>query len=210
MPGHLSSAATRNPARAIALGKRCLRYLAGTRTHGIVLYPMASDGASCVGPRELTCHGDASYEEGYAQTGVLIQIGGMTVAWKSTKQVQVPRSTAEAEVTAMAYSGQYLEGVQALLESIGIRLTMPTLYCDNRAACYLVKGSNGWRTKALVNRVLGLRSLIELGKLAILYKPTAEMAADLLTKFMQKGVLQRCRLLIGCMASPTLQGVKGS
>ena len=35
----ISSAATRVPARAIALGKRCLRYLAGTRTHGVSLFP---------------------------------------------------------------------------------------------------------------------------------------------------------------------------
>ena len=37
----LSSAATKAPRGAIALGKRTLRYLAGTREHGILLEPRA-------------------------------------------------------------------------------------------------------------------------------------------------------------------------
>ena len=90
---------------------------------------------------------------------------------------------------------------------MGVQLKRPTLFCDNRAACCLTTGSNDWRTKALVNKVLGLRSLVELGILEISFKSTLEMAADILTKFMKKGVIQRCRQLIGCMALPTSQGV---
>ena len=93
---------------------------------------------------------------------------------ENTKQVQAPRSTAESEVTAMAYAGQTLEGVMGLYESMGIQLKRPTLFCDNRAACCLTTGSNGWRTKTLVNTVLGLRSLVKLNLLAIVFKPTAK------------------------------------
>ena len=50
--------------------------------------------------------GDAPYEEGWSQTGALIKYRGMTITWKSVKHIQVPRSTAEAEVTAMAFSDQ--------------------------------------------------------------------------------------------------------
>ena len=46
---------------------------------------------------------------------------------ESTKQVQVPRPTAESEVTAMAFAGQDLEGLKALLESMGVPLNTPTL-----------------------------------------------------------------------------------
>ena len=116
----LSSAATKAPRRAIALGKRTLRYLAGTREHGLLLEPRAggsvSGGGGGVirsrgsgGTPVLEGFGDASYEEGWAKTGVLIKYRGMLVSWKSTKQPQVPRSTAESECTAMAYASQFLE-----------------------------------------------------------------------------------------------------
>ena len=76
----LSSAAKRAPLRAVALGKRCLRYLAGTREHGIHV----GSGQRCQGSGpELEAHGDASYEVGVAQTGVLAKLDGMTISWEA-------------------------------------------------------------------------------------------------------------------------------
>ena len=80
---------------------------------------------------------------------------------------------------------------------MSVDLNIPVLFCDNRAAVFLTQGSAEWRTKALVNRVIGLRSLEQLGNLVITYKPTSEMAADVLTKYMKKGILQKCRALVG-------------
>ena len=100
------------------------------------------------------------------------------------KQVQVPRSTAESEVTAMAFSAQYVEGLKALFEDIFVSLDTPILWCDNRAAAHLTSSPGEWRTKALVNRVMGVRSLIELNVLLVRFKATLDMQADVLTKFM--------------------------
>ena len=106
----------------------------------------------------------------------------------------------------MAYAGQFMEGIESLYLSMGIDLNTPVLYCDNRAACYLTQGTGEWRTKALINRILGLTRLAELRVLDIKYKPTTEMAADIMTKFMKRNVVQRCRQLVGCIALPALQG----
>ena len=202
----LASAATKQPKRAIALGKRTLRYLAGTRDHGIMLAPNASKRSDCLhaqgrgtGTPPLEGFGDASYEEGWGQTGVVVKYLGMLVAWKSTKQPQVPRSTAESECTAMAYAAQFLEGVQCLFIDMRVETGIPALYCDNRAAVHLSSGSSEWRTKALVNRILGVKSLIELGQLIVLFKPTLDMEADLLTKFMGNKLLSKQRKLLGCI-----------
>ena len=75
----------------------------------------------------------------------------------------------------------------------------PALYCDNRAAVQLSSGSSEWRTKALVNRILGVKSLIELGQLIVLFKPTLDMEADLLTKYMGNKLLSKQRKLLGCV-----------
>ena len=98
----------------------------------------------------------------------------------------------------MAYTAQYLEGIEAFYHSMFVPLEVPIVYCDNRAAGHLVSGSNEWRTKALVNRVLGVKSLVELGQLIVEFKATAEMQADVLTKFMTAGILRRQRQLLGC------------
>ena len=99
----------------------------------------------------------------------------------------------------MAYTAQHLEGIEALYHTMFMPLEIPVLYCDNRAAGHLLSGSNEWRTKALVSRVLGVKSLIELGQLLVEFKATAEMQADLLTKFMSAGTLRRQRQLLGCV-----------
>ena len=72
----------------------------------------------------------------------------------------------------MAYASQYLEGIECLFVDLGIQVGVPTLYCDNRAAVHVSSGSSEWRTKSVVNRILGVRSLIELGQLTLLFKPT--------------------------------------
>ena len=67
----LASAATRAPQRALALGTRVLRYLAGTRTHGLELrIPIRPREGGGESEAILEGVGDASYEEGWAQTGV--------------------------------------------------------------------------------------------------------------------------------------------
>ena len=118
----LASATTQSPPRAIALGKNTLHECAGRRDHRIVTRGASGEThrprvGGCSPPRSpesgrplaLECFGDASYEEGYAQTGVNIKLFGVNICWKSTQQPQVPRSTAESECTAMAYAGQMLE-----------------------------------------------------------------------------------------------------
>ena len=123
----------------------------------------------------------------------------MLVAWTITKQPQVPRITADSECTAMAYAAQCVEGVRRLFVDARVETGTPTLYCDNRAAVHLSSGSSEWRTKALVNRILGVKSLIELGQMIVLFRPTLEMEADLLTKYIGNKLLSKQRKLLGCI-----------
>ena len=143
--------------------------------------------------------GDASYEAGWAQTGVLTKYRGMVVMWTSSKQPHAPRSTAESEWTAMAHNSQYLEGAACLLYSMRLAIGVPVLYCDNRAAAHLTAGSSERRPQALVSKHMGAKSLIELGILLVEFEATAEMQADVLTKFMSAGILWRQRQLVGCV-----------
>ena len=99
----------------------------------------------------------------------------------------------------MAYTAQFVEGLKALFEDIGVALGTPVLWCDNRAAVHLTSSPGEWRTKTLVNRVLGVRSLVELKVLLVKCKATLDMQAGVLTKFMGGKSLSRQRELVGCV-----------
>ena len=128
------SAATRCPERALALGKKCLSYLSGTRDHGVALTVEHTLRPVRGWRAKLEAYGDASYEEGWAQTGVLVTYKGMTISWTSTKQVQVPRGTAESEVAAMADVPHTVDCTAWLYHTMRIAIGKPTLHCDIRAA----------------------------------------------------------------------------
>ena len=64
---------------------------------------------------------------------------------------------------------------------------------------HLTSSPGEWRTKALVNRVLGVRSLVELGALLVHFKATFDMQADVLAKLMDGKILSRQRELVGCV-----------
>ena len=102
----------------------------------------------------------------------------------------------------MAYASQVLEGIACLFHTMGVPIAKPLLYCDNRAAAHLSHGSNEWRTKALTNKILGVRSLGELGFLDLQFMPTADMQADCLTKLLGNKLTTRQRQLVGCVPPP--------
>ena len=99
----------------------------------------------------------------------------------------------------MAFSAQYVEGLTAFFEGIYTPLDTPILWRDNHAAVHITSSPGGRRTKALVNRVLGVRSLVELAVLLVRSKATLGTQADVLTKFMGGKFLSRQRELVGCV-----------
>ena len=183
----MSSRSTTNPTWALKVGKRILRYLLGTKSHVMVFIRSAN--------KEVTINvfADASFDTEMAQTGVNVYICDGLVEWRSVKQLQVPRSTAEAEVTSLHIGGIVLEGVKALLESMGLRVVSSTLWGDNAASIFLTQGQGSWKTRCLANRAAGLRSRVESGDLVVSYVGTKDQRADGLTKCLPVPATQRMR-----------------
>ena len=175
--GQASSWAARDPKRSLAIGKRILRYLAGTRDLGLAF--TKQDGM------DFTAYTDANFEATRSMTGSLITFGGSPLCWKSGRQAQVARSTADSELTALASTYSMAENVKALLESMGLPIKVINMLCDNRAAIILATGEGGSsKTKALMNRVCLVKEAVALGMLVIAYVATDEQRADCLTKFL--------------------------
>ncbi|CAK0841691.1 unnamed protein product, partial [Prorocentrum cordatum] len=193
----LSSHACRAPTWALKLGKRILRYVLGTRRFGLVVRPFSgSPGAHRAGrPLELKLdvYADASFETDTSQSGVAVFVGDVLVDWRSQRQPQVARSTAEAEVTALNVGLLMLEGAEATLCSMGVRLSVPTLWGDNAASLFLARGQGSWRTRALANRAAALRSRLEMGTLDLVKVASEDQRADGLTKVFAAPAMARIR-----------------
>ena len=106
-------------------------------------------------------YGDASFAVKRSQTGTVVKVGENTICWRSSKQPQVAKSTADSEVTAMAATAILGDYVKSLRESLVIPTTTFELECDNRAAIVLGTGEGSWKTKALANRVQSVKESVE-------------------------------------------------
>jgi len=119
--------------------KRVLRYLRGTRTHGIVYMHTASmDQVSHPQKLELCAHTDASWGDDLnrrrSTIGYVVFMGGVPVAWKSKLSSCVAGSTMEAEVIAANEGGRELVWLRNMTcEVMRCTLDASRLYMDNAA-----------------------------------------------------------------------------
>ena len=189
----LASQAASNPQWALRLGKRILRYLAGTRSHGLVFKPQGE-------AMKLEVYADASFEPEVSQTGVSTFLGGCLVDWRSCKQPQPARSTAEAEITALSMGCVMLEGAEAVLGSMGIRPSLVQMWGDNSASLCIATGQGSWRTRALANRASALRARTQQETLSLGFVGTQDQRADGLTKTFSVQGMQQVRKALGLRA----------
>lgn len=157
--------------------KRVFRYLLGTKTLSLTY-----GGAR----RELEgfVNADsATQEHRRAISGYTFLVDGGAVSWASKKQELVTLSTAEAEYVATTHAAKEAVWLRRLIGEVFAPLTDPTpLYNDNQAAIALTKdGSYHARTKHIDVRYHFIRYSIDAGSIRLLYCPTGDMTADILS-----------------------------
>lgn len=160
--------------------KRVLRYLAGTRTRGIV-YGGVEHSPLC-GYSDADWAGDQ--DSARSTSGYVFTLNGGAISWRSSKQKSVAKSTTEAEYMASSDAAQEAVWVRYLLPELGQGLDGPTtIQGDNMGAIALAKNPiDHKRTRHINVSYHFVRELIANGTLAFKYIPTNEMVADGLTK----------------------------
>lgn len=170
--------------------KRVLRYIAGTRDFGITFgidtnaEPVGytdSDWGGCRDSRKST-------------SGYIFMIAGAPVCWRSKKQTIVATSSCEAEYVASCSAAKEAVWLSRLLKDIqGHTKPLPIcVFADNQGS--IDSGKNQavtQRNKHIDIQYHYVRDVVAQGKVKFVYCPTNDMAADALTKPLDRVLFEK-------------------
>ena len=196
--GLMSSWTVRSPSFVTKLGLRILAYLANTKDYRLVLTP--KDG------QELEIFTDASFApfSDRSISGIVVQLSGRCIFWKSRRQTLVSLSTAESELIAACEGVVLGQSIEALISELLDGEVRKELRVDNVAAITLAEGGGSQRTRHLRVRASFLKEMIDKGSLQVLHCPGEVQLADCLTKALAAPRLQRLNLMLGICAQEEL------
>jgi Reverse transcriptase (RNA-dependent DNA polymerase) len=163
--------------------KRVLRYLKGTREHGLTYQRAAAHDDELI----ITGYADASFADDTTNrrstTGYAFTLAGAAIIWRSKQQPLVTLSTTEAEYVALCQASQEVPPMARLFEFLGFPLGTVTIFEDNAAALFLAQDSFATlRTKHIDVKYHFVREQIKAGRVDVVAIPTREQCADVLTK----------------------------
>jgi hypothetical protein len=147
------------------------------------------DQALTYGMEQRDLHGytdadGASQEHRHMISGYTFIIDGSAVSWSSRKQELVTLSTAEAKYVAVMHATKECIWLCRLTGELFPSLqTQTMLFCDNQAALKLATDDNYHAcTKHIDIRFHFIRQVIASGTIKMVYCPTDDMMANMLTK----------------------------
>jgi hypothetical protein len=162
--------------------KHLFRYLRGSMDYRLTYAPDPS-------PSQLfTTYSDADHggnpDNGCSTSAYVVKMGTGAISWMSRLQSIVALSTMEAEFISAVSAGQEIVWMRSFLGELGYSFDAPSLLLvDNQLAIQVAHNpEHHGRMKHLDLRFFWLRDMVNSGVIAVRYIPTADMAADLLTK----------------------------
>jgi len=173
---------------------RCIKYLRDTAELKLTLE--AEKGMSIA--RWWVDGSFAVHRDLRSHTGSVLSLGKGAVIAQSSKQKLNTRSSTEAELIAVDDTMGNLMWTMNFLRSQGYS-TGTRLYQDNMSAMLLErngKASSGKRTRHLNIRHFFVTDQIRNGNVAVVYCPTDDMVADVLTKPLQGSKFKKFRQLL--------------
>ena len=165
--------------------KRIFRYLKGTMNFGLK-YEKSAD-AELIGFADADWAGDI--DDRHSTTGNVFIMAGGAISWLSRKQPVVSLSTTEAEYVSLCTATQEAVWLRKLLSDIKVVPTRPTtIREDNQGAIAVARNPvSHARTKHIDIKYHYVREALNNGFIELVYCPTEQMTADILTKPLPRG-----------------------
>jgi hypothetical protein len=183
--------------------KRALRYLQGTIDQGIVFSSNLNNPNMTSFAESAEIYVDADYASNpdtrKSTTGIYVLVNGRAIYWYSKSQAVIAQSTAEAEYMALAQASKEALWLRKLQRDFRDEPTSPTLIHEDNQACIKIamNPESFSRTKHIDQRYHIVRERINRKEISLIYTPTREQAADMLTKALGLEDLQRCLRVVG-------------
>lgn len=172
-------------------GKRILRYLSGTKNHGLIFKKSNSES--------LVCFSDADWGTDKltrkSVSGCIAFHGENPIAWFSKKQNCISMSSTESEYYAASIAAQEIVNLKGILNDIAnFSSKTPILKIDNTGAISTVKNfENSKRAKHIDIRAHFIKDLFAKKVFDIEYVSSNENVADMFTKPLPKDTFLKHR-----------------
>ena len=178
--------------------KRVLRYLKGTLKYDLQFSTGEEGEPELVGYSGADWVGDVDTRR--STSGYVFQIAKSTISWSSRKQSTVAKSSTEAEYVALSSAAQEALWLRRrLLKGFGEQMDAPTtIYEDNQGVIELDKNAKYHsRTKHIDICHHFVRERVLSNEIRVIYCPTGDMLADIMTKGIGKLSFEKLRNLLG-------------
>ena len=195
-----------------------LRYLRGTRNHGLIYGRKRTE---CIPYAPLCGYADASWadnpDDRTSRTGTMLWSWGGPIGWRSAKQKSQALSTTEAEYMAACDLVKSLVWARRLLSEFGyddlgifdphavkteeeLEGANPSVVYEDNTGCieWSRNPVDHQRSKHIDLRYHYVRAKVKDGDVKLVYCPTEDMVADLLTKYLAAPRFVRLRdMMVG-------------
>lgn len=158
---------------------------------------------------EVYCDASCAPDEEHrkSRSGWFVLINGSPVAWKSGLQPIIAHSTSESEYISMSDAVREAMSIASLISELGYTVSGPiTVHEDNMTAITIASEIATKRSKHIDIRYHHIKQLVKSRAIKIVYCPSSDQIADILTKalpkdsfcklrdrFMAKGVQEQSR-----------------
>lgn len=177
--------------------KRVLRYLKGTRNHGI-MYTKTNANINVFSDADW---GSSSDRKSYSGT-VAVMSGG-AVLWSSRKQRCTSLSSTESELIALSESCKDAMYIKGFMQELNLEFTTPvSIACDNTGTVAIAQqdGHHPKRLRHVEIRHFYVRDCVASGDVVVHHIRTGDMTADVLTKGLPHLQHEKCSSEMGVKA----------
>lgn len=160
---------------------RVIRYLKGTRNMELRLSTVGTVG-------DLFAYSDANWAEDRSDrkssSGFFVSVNGGALSWCCRKQQLVSLSTTEAEFVALSETTKELIWLKRLCKEFDIDIDETTNIFTDSQSCMKIITNDGFsdRSKHIDTKYHYTRDMVERSEVELVYCPTDENIADMLTK----------------------------